>query len=295
MINQLQIGMDGVIRDKVEIAIKRLQSFELPEGYYVAFSGGKDSQCVYHLCKMAGVKFDAHYAITSVDPPELVRFIKEHYPDVEFTRQHDKDGKPITMWSLIPERKMPPTRLVRYCCEELKESNGAGRLTVTGVRWSESSNRKANQGVITVPKAGVKFKRKLEESGANFTKTIKGGGVVLNYDDAQERRTIEYCIRTGKALINPIIDWEEEDVWEFLNGNGIPHCCLYDEGWKRLGCIGCPMGMRKKKDIEFERWPKYKALYLKAFARMLEARKKAGLPCENWKTPEDVMEWWMGE
>ena len=236
MIGQMQMTTNGNIMDKVQVSIKRLKAFEPPEGYYVAFSGGKDSQCVYHLCKMAGVKFDAHYSVTSVDPPELVRFIKTNYPDVKFERRHDKDGKPVTMWSLIPERKMPPTRVVRYCCEELKESNGAGRITVTGVRWAESNNRKANQGVITVPKAGKLFRKNLEDLGTNFTKT-KRGGVVLNYDDAPERRTIESCIRTGKMLLNPIIDWSDEDVWEFLNGNGIPHCCLYDEGFKRLGCI----------------------------------------------------------
>ena len=128
--------------DKVQIAIDRLRAFEPPEGYFVAFSGGKDSQCIYHLCEMAGVKFDAHYSVTSVDPPELVRFIKQHYPDVSIDIPHDKDGKPITMWNLIPKKCTPPTRIVRYCCEKLKESGGEGRLTVTGVRWAESANRK---------------------------------------------------------------------------------------------------------------------------------------------------------
>ena len=124
MLNQLQMTTDGQIRDKVEIAVQRLRSFEPPDGYYVAFSGGKDSQCVYHLCKMANVKFDAHYAVTSVDPPELVRFIKANYPDVKFERQHYTDGKPITMWSLIAEHTLPPTRKVRYCCASLKEPGG---------------------------------------------------------------------------------------------------------------------------------------------------------------------------
>ena len=103
MLGQLKLSTDGQLLDKVELAIQRLKAFEPPEGYYVAFSGGKDSQCIYHLCQMAGVKFDAHYNVTSVDPPELVKFIKTHYPDVKFEHQHDKNGKPITMWSLIPE------------------------------------------------------------------------------------------------------------------------------------------------------------------------------------------------
>ena len=71
--------------DKVQKSIERLKAFEPPEGYFLAFSGGKDSQCIYHLAKMAGVKFDAHYSVTTVDPKELVRFIKKEYPDVKLS------------------------------------------------------------------------------------------------------------------------------------------------------------------------------------------------------------------
>ena len=139
MKEQMKIVQDGRIAGdhayKVEMAIERLKAFEPPDGYYVAFSGGKDSQCIYHLCQMAGVKFDAHYSVTSVDPPELIRFIREHYPDVEWTRQHYSDGKPehyypdgrpkpITMWSLIADHTLPPTRKMRYCCAALKEPGG---------------------------------------------------------------------------------------------------------------------------------------------------------------------------
>ena len=148
MIGQLQFSPDGEIRDKVEMAINRLKAFCPLEGYYVAFSGGKDSQCVYHLCKMAGVKFDAHYNVTSVDPPELIRFIKKNYPDVQWEYPRDRDFKVITMWNLIPRKGLPPTRIARYCCEYFKESSGKGRLTVTGVRWAESVNRARNQGPV---------------------------------------------------------------------------------------------------------------------------------------------------
>lgn len=175
MLGQLSFDSNGVLHDKVELAIQRLKAFEPPEGYYVAFSGGKDSQCIYHLCKMAGVKFDAHYSVTSVDPPELVQFIKKNYPDVEFAVPHDKDGKRISMWSLIPERLMPPTRVVRYCCQQLKETQGEGRVTVTGVRWAESANRKANQGVVTIPKKSKRIVKDMENMGVNFTKTWRGG------------------------------------------------------------------------------------------------------------------------
>lgn len=292
MINQLQFGADGVIKDKVETAIARLKAFEPPEGYYVAFSGGKNSQCVYHLCKMAGVKFDAHYNVTSVDPPELVQFIKKNYPDVAMDVPHDKDGKRVSMWSLIEKKLMPPTRVVRYCCEQLKEANGEGRVTVTGVRWAESANRRLNQGVVTIPKRSKRIAKDMKDMGINFTQS-KSGGVILNYDDASERRTAEYCMRTGRMIVNPIVDWEDEDVWEFLNGNGIEHCCLYNQGFTRLGCIGCPLGGTKSMKEELTRYPKYKKMYLNAFKKMIAARAEKGM--ENWNTPEEVMAWWLKE
>ena len=156
-------------KDKVQVAIERFKTFEPLEGYFLAFSGGKDSVVIKALADMAGVKYDAHYQLTSVDPPELVRFVKS-FDDVIIDVPRDKDGERITMWNLIPRKMMPPTRLVRYCCQELKESGGDGRFTVTGVRWAESSNRKNNQGEVTIFKAD----KELAEN-ENFTLTGRGG------------------------------------------------------------------------------------------------------------------------
>lgn len=166
-----QLNMNG--KDKVQVAIDRFRTFEPPEGYYLAFSGGKDSVVIKALADMAGVKYDAHYSLTSVDPPELVRFVKS-FPDVIIDRPKDKDGNQITMWNLIPRKKLPPTRIARYCCEQLKESHGQGRITVTGVRWAESPNRRKNQGEITVMSPTKGIKEELVQSG-NFTPTNRGG------------------------------------------------------------------------------------------------------------------------
>lgn len=284
MQEQLKFGYDNSIKSdyewKVESAIKRLQSFEPKDGYYVAFSGGKDSQCVYHLCKMAGVKFDAHYAVTSVDPPELIYFIRENYPDVKWERQYWDDDRPehyypsgkpmpITMWNLIAHHTLPPTRKVRYCCAKLKEPGGGGRVVVTGVRWAESVNRKKTHGVVDIqgkPKSTIKL---AEEIGANY-KLNKHGEVIMNDDNDENRRMVEHCFRTNKRMVNPIVDWTDEDVWRFLNENNIPHCCLYDAGYTRLGCIGCPLSGTKEMLRDFERYPKYKELYIRAFQRMIE-------------------------
>ena len=115
---------------------------------------------------------------------------------------------------------------------------------------------------------------------------------MLNYDNDSGKEVINRCVRTKKLLVNPIVHWTTEEVWEFLDGEGIHHCCLYDEGFERLGCISCPMSQRNGMIRDFNRWPKYKQMYIRAFDRMLENRRSKGLPTE-WETGEEVLEWWM--
>ncbi len=265
--------------DKVQKAIERIKAFEPPEGLYVAFSGGKDSQCIYHLCRMAGVKFDAHYSVTSVDPPELIRFMRKYYPDVIWDRHYWPDDpkynlpngqrRPVTMWNLIASHTIPPTRQARYCCKALKETSGKGRVTVTGVRWAESARRKGLHGVADVSTRSKRFINESLKSNPSAKLNSKGGLIFMD-DNAESREIVESCYAKRKTTINPIIDWEDSDVWDFLNNVvKVPHCCLYDEGFTRLGCIGCPLQGRKGMLQDFERWPKYKELYIRAFDRMI--------------------------
>lgn len=268
-------------QDKVQRAIDILKSFEPTEGYHLAFSGGKDSQCVYHLAKMAGVKFDAHYSVTSVDPPELVMFIKKNYPDVSFGHHYWNDGKPehyhkdgtpkpMTMWSVIADHTIPPTRNARYCCQSLKESSGKGRIVVTGVRWDESENRRKLHGIADIHTKSKKLHEKALTENPTATKINKSGGLSFLDDNDETRKMVEQCYQKNKVTINPIVDWLEEDVWEFIKEVAkVPYCELYDQGFTRLGCIGCPLQGREGMLADFERWPKYKELYIKAFDRMI--------------------------
>lgn len=123
-----------------------------------------------------------------------------------------------------------------------------------------------------------------------------GGGVVLNYDDDAARRTVENCYRTGKIIVNPIIDFTEDDVWELIHTERLPYCQLYDEGFKRLGCVGCPLGGFAAQRREFQRWPQYRRLYVSAFDEMLAKRKELGLVNHNrlWTDGEGIMRWWTG-
>ena len=117
---------------------------------------------------------------------------------------------------------------------------------------------------------------------------------MLVNDNEDSRRMVEQCYTRHKTCVNPIIDWTDEDVWEFIRSENIPYCELYDQGLHRLGCIGCPMAGTKGMEKEFARYPKFKDAYLRAFGRMLEARKAAGKHDEaTWATPIDVFNWWM--
>lgn len=129
-----QLCLFDILKEKVNRAMRLFQTFEEMalrmnhKGYHLAFSGGKDSVVIYRLAQMAGIRFEAHYHLTTVDPPELVQFIRRDYPQVVI------DRPPLSMWQLIPKKQIPPTRKARYCCEVLKECGGEGCFTVTGVR-----------------------------------------------------------------------------------------------------------------------------------------------------------------
>ena len=261
---------------KIEKTLMRIREFEPKDGYYLAFSGGKDSITCYHLLKLAGVKFDAHYNLTTVDPPELVRFIKTEYPDVEITYPE------ISMWRLIEKKGMPMTRLARYCCAELKEGGGKGRFVVTGVRWVESVRRKNTRSEIEFDSYGSQSKQAKERRE-----------IFLNSDNDERRNMIENCAVKGKHILNPIVDWEDWEVWSFIKQNGFKYPSLYDEGFDRLGCIGCPMQGRKGMLRDFEIWPKYKQNYIKAFDRMVQKRKEKGLEVGEWKDGQTVFDWWV--
>lgn len=244
-------------KDKAEIAIERLQTFCPEEGYYVAFSGGKDSCVIYDLCKKSLCKCDYHYNITGIDPPELYYFIRDNFLDVE---RHRPD---VTIWKLIVKKMMPPTRRVRYCCEYLKERGGADRKVVTGVRWAESARR-------------------------------------------GKRRIVEACFKNDrKFYVNPIIDWSDEDVWEYIHKNKLKYCSLYDEGFKRLGCIGCPMAGKEGREKEFARWPAYEKKFRTAFAAAAAAARylkncsqewaDTHPLLQSWVDGEAMFNWWMKE
>ena len=231
-------------------------------GYYLAFSAGKDSQALYHIAELAGVKFDAHMNLTSVDPPEVIRFVKQSYPEVDLIKPKK------SIYQLAVEKEILPTMRVRWCCAEYKETSGAGRVTLIGIRHQESARRaKRNEVEINNRKfSGTlegldEYRQELKAKRAR-RKSKKDG---VNITNADQEQTLGCISGKESILISPIIHWTEEDVWEFLNKvMEVPHCSLYDEGWHRIGCIGCPMSSAKQKQIENIRYPHVKRNWIKA-------------------------------
>ena len=145
----IENNLFGVV-DKVAVALELLKKYEPPEGYYVCFSGGKDSVVILDLVKRAGVKFEVFHSVMTIEPPELMKFIYSEYPEVQHIRAK------TTMHKLIVKYGTPPLRKFRYCCWRLKTVNGGGRFKVDGVRAAESP-RRAKRQKIEEDKGGGKF------------------------------------------------------------------------------------------------------------------------------------------
>jgi phosphoadenosine phosphosulfate reductase len=124
--------------DKEANAVALLRKHQPTEPYWLAFSGGKDSIVILKLAELAGVRFEAHYNRTTVDPPEVLQHTKQHYPQVKF----DKPKRSMFQWIL---KKGLPLRQNRWCCEKLKERNPPGKKVIRGLRYEESFGRKDRQ------------------------------------------------------------------------------------------------------------------------------------------------------
>lgn len=276
--------------DKVDIAVRRLQeAAEMSQMLYekplvVTYSGGKDSDTILKLAQIAKIPFEVLHSHTTADAPETVYHVRNKFRELELSGikcdidyHVQPDGKRVTMWNLIPRKLMPPTRLVRYCCSELKEGGGKNRFIATGVRWAESASRKKNRGILEV------------------IASRKARKLILSNDNDEDRRLFESCQMKGKRVVNPIIDWATEDVLDFCKSEKVSLCPLYGEGWHRVGCVGCPMA-GKKRYMEFARYPTYKKAYIAAFDRMIEEINRRGKMDGEVRfgyTGNDVFHWWM--
>ncbi len=273
--------------DLEKLAIVRLkEAARMSERLYqrpliITTSGGKDSAVLVALAIRSGIAFELLHNHTTADAPETVYFVRGEFKGLEGMGIKCTISFPYyrgvrtSMWNLIPQKLIPPTRIQRYCCAVLKEQSGKDRYIATGVRWAESASRRKNRGIY--------------EAGKNL---------ILNNDNDECRRLFEMCAAKGKRVVNPIIDWSDNDVWDYIHAEKIPVNPMYGCGFSRVGCIGCPLAKRAAREREFLRYPKYKEMYIAAFRRMLEERKRRGKLGGDFRwgeTAEDVFHWWMAD
>lgn len=275
--------------DKEQKAIERIKiASELSLHHYgkplvCTYSGGKDSEVMLELFRRSGIPFEAHHSHTTADAPQTVYHIRNVFRALELAgvscliQMPKYKGEWISMWKLIPKKLMPPTQLVRYCCQVLKENGSRNRYIATGVRWAESTKRKSRGEFEKIGKT--------RKDAENFST------VMLMEDNTSKRRMTELCMQKNTMVVNPIIDWTDTEIWEFIRSENIPVCDLYGRGYDRVGCIGCPM-VGKKRYREFSDFPQYKKLYLHAFDRMLKERTRRGKE-STWSSAEEVFHWWM--
>lgn len=271
--------------DKLDMAINRMKEASAMSLHYygkpllLLYSGGKDSDTVLKVAQIAKIPYDVQHSHTTADAPETVFYVRKKFRELELQGVKCNvdypfyKGRRTSMWDLIPQKKMPPTRVVRYCCEILKENGGRNRFVATGVRWDESTARKNTRG----------------EFEKNHSKKEKR--IILNNDNAVERRLFESCAPRGRRTVNPVIDWETKDVWNFLGSEKVECNPVYCD-FSRVGCVGCPMAGKAGREREFLRWPAYKRNYILAYDRMLEAQRQSNLDTE-WQSGLDVFRWSM--
>jgi phosphoadenosine phosphosulfate reductase len=280
-----EIQLDGTIYDKSAIAIERIRAMapiadRLFGGFTVMVSGGKDSSVITDLAIRSGEKIKFETSWTGIEYPETVYFLRREQKRLreagysfEFIIPRDKDGKQITMWKLI-EKAGFPNRHIRFCCKYLKENTGGDSYCILGIRWAESVKRKNSRYIH-------------EQASRNIAKRE----IMTNNDNLAVRRMTEVCMKKNKYTLNPIIEWSDDEVWQYIREQELPYNSLYDRGHKRVGCIGCPMVNNKK---ELENNPRWAALYKRSAERYLDKKTaKCGVLHGSLTNIDTYWEWWV--
>lgn len=264
------------LQAKIDVSIAMIRKAEpialqyQPYGAVVAFSGGKDSIVLAQLVKESGIKHRLEYNLTTIDPPEVVRFIKQEHPEclINYPKK--------SFWQICEHALILPSQRIRFCCTFLKERTSPGTLTITGVRHEES------------------YRRKLRNEVEIFTRRRHPAYTRGTFDEFEQHRTTEQqCIRgKDKLIVNPILYWSADDVWNFIRERGLKYPETYSRGYDRVGCLFCPMANEKQIIRQAKDYPKYYQAYLRMIQRINEKRNANGKP-NQWQgmTPEQIFRW----
>lgn len=222
MNNMNNIVEESLFSDEFENeAIERIQKFaRLSEkmGFIpvLGFSGGKDSQVCYDLCKRSGIKFRAVFN-HCFESAETLKFIREQYPEIEWRREV-KQGFFDNI--LRNHSGCLPTVEFAYCCTDYKHNaKYVDDASIVGVRRAESLKR-ANRKVLET----------------------KNKTVLKKNDEKIKEFFSAHCIASGapsEIQLKPIVDWSDSDVWGYIRRHNLPVNPAY-KVQRRVGCIICP-------------------------------------------------------
>lgn len=270
---------------------------ELSQTYYnrpivICYSGGKDSDvlldiAVNNLDKSDFIVLNSH---TTLDAPDTVYYIRRKFEalraeGIEATVKYPMyKGQKDSFWKLCERKKMLPTRITRFCCAQLKEVSTPHQIACVGVRASESKNREGRG----------EFGLLADRNTAKSAQHVKA---MIAFDKAEDNESTFECeiikgAKKNKSMVcNPVYLWTEADVWDYIKAQGLEVNPLYSKGYKRVGCVGCPMASRGRYK-EFADFPKYKLNLIRLCDRILA---NGGAPSKNFANGEDFFRWWLEE
>lgn len=270
-----------------EEAIRMIREFEPlalqndPRGYCVCSSEGKDSRVLGHLMRRAKVRHFYLHSITGIDPPELIYFQRRNFQTYQDLGYLTYDVMyELSIWQLLQKKRIPPLRQLRYCCEYLKERRTpeqASALLSLGVRKYESAKRAKQRDEMEIAAHGK-----------------KGKNIILPFDNGENRRTFEYCYAQAEKRLNPLAYWPDSYIWDYSHEAHLEQCSLYQEGFTRLGCIGCPMAREQGRRMEFVRWPKFEEQWVRSLDKLAALRVSLGLE-QRFASGREWFEWWLSD
>ena len=292
-----------MLEDKIREAQQVLKlAADMSKTYYnkpliVSYSGGKDSDVMLDIAKrcLRPDDFEVVNNHTTVDAPETVYHIRDVFKECESMGIHTEVFRPefrgehTSMWKLIELNGVPPTRLARYCCRILKERTFPDRMIAVGVREAESVGRSGKDSFATRGKTKDDAEyRSLQHTYAMFKLDQMGK------EDAYECVFIQACKANKSTIVNPVYHFTDAEIWEYVRQYNVKMNVLYSRGYKRVGCIGCPLGGAKQQNQQFNDYPQYKKNYIRALDRTIQKRIKEGKK-NTYKSGEEWLRWWLGE
>lgn len=271
----------------------------------LTYSGGKDSDVILQLALecLKPDEFEVQNSHTTLDAPQTVYHIREVFNDLEakgvnttIWNKPTKDQEQTTIWDLMVKTKYPPTRFARYCCAKLKENASPNRMIATGVRAAESKNRQGRDSFQVwsdnKDKRGFFSLDHVKEVFAEAVEEAEDQNIPVETKSPWDCTFVRMAKENKKEVVNPIYEWTDDDVWDYIHDRQIKVCELYSCGWKRVGCIGCPLSNRKEQLWELSQFPQFEQAIRKTMDKMVTARKASNMT-GRWQTGEDMWLWWI--